>query len=55
MLDYIQKKGYKRIGLMHDSTGWGQSGRDTALRLLKEANIPIAGRAPKCSTRTTPT
>ena len=42
MIDYIQKKGYKRIGLMHDSTGWGQSGRDTALRLLKEANIAIA-------------
>jgi branched-chain amino acid transport system substrate-binding protein len=42
MIDYIQKKHYKRIGLMHDSTGWGQSGRDTALRLLKEANIPIA-------------
>ena len=37
MIDYIQKKHYKRIGLMHDSTGWGQSGRDTALRLLKEA------------------
>jgi branched-chain amino acid transport system substrate-binding protein len=41
ILDYIQKKGYKRLGLMHDSTGWGQSGRDTAQRLLKEANIPI--------------
>jgi branched-chain amino acid transport system substrate-binding protein len=42
MVDYIQKKGYKRIGLMHDSTGWGQSGRDTALRLLREANLNIA-------------
>lgn len=42
MIDYIQKKSYKRIGLMHDSTGWGQSGRDTALRLLKEANLNIA-------------
>ena len=42
MIDYIQKKNFKRIGLMHDSTGWGQSGRDTALRLLKEANIPVA-------------
>ena len=41
MLDYIQKRGYKRVGLMHDSTGWGQSGRDTALRLLKEANMPL--------------
>jgi len=42
MIDYIQKRGFKKIGLMHDSTGWGQSGRDTALRLLKEANIPVA-------------
>jgi branched-chain amino acid transport system substrate-binding protein len=42
MIDHIQKKGFKRIGLMHDSTGWGQSGRDTAMRELKEANIPIA-------------
>jgi branched-chain amino acid transport system substrate-binding protein len=43
MIDYIQKKRYQRIGLMHDSTGWGQSGRDTALRLLKEAKLDIAG------------
>ena len=42
MIDYIQKKGLKKIGLMHDSTGWGQSGRDTALRLMKEANIPVS-------------
>jgi len=27
---------------MHDSTGWGQSGRDTALRLLNEAKLSIA-------------
>src|SRR5260370_36686190 len=26
---------------MHDSTGWGQSGRDTALRLVKEANLDL--------------
>jgi branched-chain amino acid transport system substrate-binding protein len=42
MIDYIQKKKFQRVGLMHDSTGWGQSGRDTATRLLKEANIPVA-------------
>src|ERR1700704_803988 len=42
MIDYIQKKKFQRVGLMHDSTGWGQSGRDTAARLLKEANIPVA-------------
>jgi branched-chain amino acid transport system substrate-binding protein len=41
MIDYIQKKKFQRIGLMHDSTGWGQSGRDTALRLLKEANLRV--------------
>ncbi len=41
MIDYIQKKKYQRIGLMHDSTGWGQSGRETALRLLKDANIQV--------------
>jgi len=41
MIDHIQKKKFQRIGLMHDSTGWGQSGRDTALRLLKEAKIQI--------------
>jgi branched-chain amino acid transport system substrate-binding protein len=41
MIDHIQKKKYQRIGLMHDSTGWGQSGRDTAIRLLKEAKINV--------------
>ena len=41
MIDHIQKKNYQRIGLMHDSTGWGQSGRDTALRLLKEAKLNL--------------
>jgi len=41
MVDHIQKKHFQRIGLMHDSTGWGQSGRDTALRELKEAKLPL--------------
>jgi branched-chain amino acid transport system substrate-binding protein len=41
MIDHIQKKKYQRIGLMHDSTGWGQSGRDTAIRLLKDAKINV--------------
>ena len=41
MLNYINARKYQRIGLMHDSTGWGQSGRDTALRLLKEANLSL--------------
>jgi len=41
MIDYIKAQKYQRIGLMHDSTGWGQSGRDTALRLLKEANLNL--------------
>ena len=41
MIDYIKGRKYQRIGLMHDSTGWGQSGRDTALRLLKQANINL--------------
>jgi branched-chain amino acid transport system substrate-binding protein len=42
IIDYIKKRGYERIGILHDSTGWGQSGRDTALRLLKEAGISLA-------------
>lgn len=41
MIDYIQRKRYQRLGLMHDSTGWGQSGRETALRLLNEAKLNI--------------
>jgi len=41
MIDHIQRKKFQRVGLMHDSTGWGQSGRDTALRLLKDAQIPL--------------
>ena len=41
MIDYIKSRNYQRIGLMHDSTGWGQSGRDTALRLLKNANLNL--------------
>ena len=41
MIDHIQKKKYQRIGLIHDSTGWGQSGRDTAVKLLKEAKLNL--------------
>src|ERR1700704_4491995 len=41
MIDYIKGRQYQRVGLMHDSTGWGQSGRDTALRLVKEANLDL--------------
>ena len=41
MIDHIKKKHYQRVGLLHDSTGWGQSGRDTVLRLLKEAGLPL--------------
>jgi branched-chain amino acid transport system substrate-binding protein len=44
MVDHIKQKGFKRIGLMHDSTGWGQSGRDTALRLFKDNSLTfVAG------------
>jgi branched-chain amino acid transport system substrate-binding protein len=42
MIDYIVERHYQRIGLMHDSTGWGQSGRDTALRLLQQANLKVS-------------
>ena len=41
MIDHIKNRNYQRIGLMHNSTGWGQGGRDTALRLLKEANLNL--------------
>ena len=41
MIDHIRNRNYQRIGLMHDSTGWGQGGRSTALRLLKEANLNL--------------
>ena len=41
MIDYIKSRKHQRIGLMHNSTGWGQSGRDTALRLLKDANLDL--------------
>ena len=41
MIDYIKSRKYQRIGLMHNSTGWGQSGRDTALRLMKDANLNL--------------
>ena len=43
MIDYIKRKKLTRIGLMHDSTGWGQSGRDTALRMIKEAGMAFTG------------
>ncbi len=42
IIDYIKKHGMKRIGLVNDSTGWGQSGRETAIRLLKQAGIELA-------------
>jgi branched-chain amino acid transport system substrate-binding protein len=41
MIDYIKKKNFQRVGLMHDSTGWGQSGRETALRLFKESGVTM--------------
>jgi len=41
MIDYIKGRQYQRVGLMHDSTGWGQRGRDTALRLLKDASLNL--------------
>lgn len=41
MIDHIKQKNYQRIGLMHDSTGWGQSGRETALRLFKDNGITM--------------
>ena len=41
IIEHIKKKGYRRLGLMHDSTGWGQSGRETALRLLKAAGMTV--------------
>ena len=44
MIDYIKSRKYQRIGLMHDSTGWGQSGRDTALRLLEGGQSQPGGR-----------
>ncbi len=43
MIDYIKRKKIARVGLMHDSTGWGQSGRDTALRLMKDAGLSFTG------------
>jgi branched-chain amino acid transport system substrate-binding protein len=44
MVDHIRQKAYKRVGLMHDSTGWGQSGRDTAQRLFKDNSLTfVAG------------
>ena len=42
IVDYIKQKGFKRVGLMHDSTGWGQSGRDSAQRLFNEAGLTFA-------------
>jgi len=43
MFDHIKQKNYTRVGLMHDSTGWGQSGRETAQNLAKEAGMSFAG------------
>jgi len=43
MINYIKSRKYQRIGLMHDSTGWGQSRRDTAVRLLKGFLTGICG------------
>jgi len=43
MFDHIKKKGYTRVGLMHDSTGWGQSGRETAQNLAKAVGMSFVG------------
>jgi hypothetical protein len=53
MIDYIQKKGYKRIGLIHDSTGWGQSGRIPRCACSRKPTSLSAG--PRYSIRTTRT
>ena len=39
MIDYIKEKKFKRVALMHDSTGWGQSGKETATRLVQVAGM----------------
>ena len=39
MIDYIKAKKFTRVALMHDSTGWGQSGKETATRLMQVAGM----------------
>jgi branched-chain amino acid transport system substrate-binding protein len=39
IIDYIKKKNFKRVALMHDSTGWGQSGKETSTRLMQAAGM----------------
>jgi len=42
MIDYVKKKGCQRVGMMNDTTGWGESGRQEALKQLKENGIELA-------------
>lgn len=42
MIEYVKKKGCQRVGLMNDTTGWGESGRQEALKQLKENGITLA-------------
>ena len=39
MIDYIREKNFKRVAMLHDSTGWGQSGKETGTRLLQQAGM----------------
>jgi branched-chain amino acid transport system substrate-binding protein len=43
MLDHVRQQKIARIGLLHDTTGWGQSGRDTAQRLLRQDGLALVG------------
>lgn len=36
MLDWVQKRGFKKVGLMHDTTGWGTGGKDAALAAMQK-------------------
>jgi branched-chain amino acid transport system substrate-binding protein len=41
MFDYMKAKGWLKIGIMSDSTGFGSSGREELLRLAPEYGITI--------------
>jgi branched-chain amino acid transport system substrate-binding protein len=41
MYDYMKSKGWLKIGIMSDSTGFGSSGREELLRLAPEYGITI--------------
>jgi branched-chain amino acid transport system substrate-binding protein len=42
ILDYLQKKGYRKIGILNDTTGWGETARAETLKQFENRGLKPA-------------